>query len=106
MPDDMSTSVRQEQAFDHIEFIVSALLHSIGWGLVLRPTEDFQQLIVAAFAYRTAQFAYLLHRVRQDFELNGVFRRMLYERVAGLELQLAGKNTGFRYRTDPYTSPR
>src|SRR5271165_1901779 len=102
----MAASVSQEQAFDDIEFIVFALLETIGHGLVLRPTKDFQQLVIAAFANSTTQLAYLLHCPGQDLKLDGIFRRMLYERVAGLKFELAGQLTDSNSDTPAKSSAR
>src|ERR1700735_490686 len=86
--DDVTARVSDKQSFNNVEFFVVVLLETIRHGPARMPAQDFQQLLVAPLTYRPTQLAYLIHRLRQDLKLNGVFGRMFHERVAGLKFEL------------------
>src|SRR5271156_2719995 len=89
MTDDVTARISHKQSFNDVEFFVVVLVETIRQRPVRMPAQDFQQLLVASFTYRPTELAYLVHRLRQDLKLNGVFGRMFHERVAGLKLELA-----------------
>src|SRR5579872_1459758 len=82
IPDDVAGSVCQQHAFHSPDLLILALFSVV-------QTEEFEQVVVPAFADRIVQLAHLAESFRQDFKLDGIIRRMFDERVAGLELKLA-----------------
>ncbi len=70
MTDDFAAGIGQEQSFNDPEFFVGVLPKSIRQRPIRMVTEDFEKILVAAFAYCLTQLCHLLHRLWQNFELN------------------------------------
>src|ERR1700685_1840836 len=89
MTNDFTAGVGQKQPFNDPE-LFAVRLHSIRQRPVRMVAEDFEQILVSTLAHGLTQLGYLLHRLWQDFQLNGVFRSMFNQCVTGLKLELAG----------------